>query len=71
MRAERLFRRLLKLFPAHCRGDFGDEMADVFRECRDVCRLGDAARGARRPRRPRAGVARRAGGSAAGAPRGM
>jgi len=44
MRAERLFRRLLKLFPAHFRGDFGDEMADVFREQhRDALRGGPMA----------------------------
>jgi putative ABC transport system permease protein len=29
-RAERVFRRLLRLFPAEFRGDFGDEMADAF-----------------------------------------
>jgi putative ABC transport system permease protein len=44
MRAERLFRRLLKLFPAHFRGDFGDEMADIFREQhRDALRGGSMA----------------------------
>src|SRR5262249_55553600 len=29
-RAERVFRRLLRLFPAEFRGDFGDEMAEAF-----------------------------------------
>ncbi len=29
-RAERMFRRLLHLFPAEFRGDFGDEMAQTF-----------------------------------------
>jgi putative ABC transport system permease protein len=29
-RAERMFRRLLRLFPAEFRGDFGDEMAETF-----------------------------------------
>jgi putative ABC transport system permease protein len=44
MRAERLFRRLLRLFPAHFRGDFGDEMTDVFREQhRDAVRGGPMA----------------------------
>jgi len=32
MRAERWFRRLLKLFPSGFRGDFGDEMTEVFRD---------------------------------------
>src|SRR6476661_7930198 len=30
VRAERLFRRLLRLFPAEFRGDFGDDMAQTF-----------------------------------------
>src|SRR5262245_3648806 len=44
MRAERLFRRLLKLFPSHFRGDFGDEMTEVFRDQhRDAIRGGPMA----------------------------
>jgi len=31
-RSVRLFRKLLKLFPAEFRGDFGEEMTDVFRD---------------------------------------
>ena len=31
---ERLYRALLRLFPAEFRGDFGDQMADDFREQR-------------------------------------
>jgi putative ABC transport system permease protein len=31
-RSDRLFRRLLRIFPAEFRGDFGDEMTDVFRD---------------------------------------
>jgi putative ABC transport system permease protein len=31
-RADRFFRQLLRLFPAEFRGDFGDEMAETFRE---------------------------------------
>ncbi|HYV20478.1 MAG TPA: ABC transporter permease [Verrucomicrobiae bacterium] len=34
-RGERFFRRLLRLFPAEFRGDFGDEMARTFRDQRD------------------------------------
>jgi putative ABC transport system permease protein len=33
-RADRFFRRLLRLFPADFRGDFGDEMAATFRDQR-------------------------------------
>src|ERR1700716_2505578 len=33
-RADRFFRRLLRLFPAEFRGDFGDEMAATFRDQR-------------------------------------
>src|SRR5262249_3334235 len=33
-RADRLFRALLRLFPAEFRGDFGDDMAATFREQR-------------------------------------
>src|SRR5438874_1168457 len=33
-RAERLFRRLLRLFPADFRGDFGDDMAATFNDQR-------------------------------------
>jgi len=33
-RSERLFRALLRLFPAEFRGDFGDEMTQTFREHR-------------------------------------
>src|SRR5262245_15558381 len=44
MPAERLFRRLLKLFPAFFRGDFGDEMTEVFRDQhRDAVRGGPMA----------------------------
>ncbi|HET8947386.1 MAG TPA: ABC transporter permease, partial [Candidatus Polarisedimenticolia bacterium] len=34
-RGERFFRRLLRLFPAEFRGDFGDEMTRTFRDQRD------------------------------------
>ncbi len=33
-RADRIFKRLLRLFPADFRGDFGDEMAETFRDQR-------------------------------------
>src|ERR1700704_2655552 len=33
-RADRIFRRLLRLFPAEFRGDFGDDMALTFRDQR-------------------------------------
>src|SRR5712692_5535591 len=33
-RADRIFRRLLRLFPAEFRGDFGDEMAAMFSDQR-------------------------------------
>jgi putative ABC transport system permease protein len=33
--SERLFRRLLRLFPAEFRGDFGDDMAATFNEQRN------------------------------------
>jgi predicted permease len=33
-RSDRIFRQLLRLFPAEFRGDFGTEMADTFREHR-------------------------------------
>jgi putative ABC transport system permease protein len=33
-RADRIFKRLLRLFPAEFRGDFGDEMAETFRDHR-------------------------------------
>ena len=33
-RADRIFRRLLRLFPAEFRGDFGDDMAATFRDQR-------------------------------------
>src|SRR3977135_3770907 len=42
-RAERLFRRLLRLFPADFRGDFGDDMAATFNDQRrDVLAQGDS-----------------------------
>jgi putative ABC transport system permease protein len=42
-RADRLFKRLLRLFPAEFRGDFGDEMADTFSDQRrDVLARGDS-----------------------------
>jgi len=31
-RSDRVFRQLLRLFPAEFRGDFGDEMTETFRE---------------------------------------
>jgi putative ABC transport system permease protein len=34
-RADRIFRRLLRLFPAEFRGDFGDDMTQTFKEQRD------------------------------------
>lgn len=34
-RADRIFRRLLRLFPADFRGDFGDDMAETFRAHRE------------------------------------
>jgi putative ABC transport system permease protein len=44
MRPERWFRRLLRLFPSDFRGDFGDEMTQVFRDQhRDAARGGAAA----------------------------
>jgi hypothetical protein len=43
-RGDRFFRRLLRLFPAEFRGDFGDDMARTFQEQReDVARRGGAA----------------------------
>src|SRR5229473_5179172 len=42
-RADRIFRRLLRLFPADFRGDFGDEMAATFKDQRrDVLAQGDS-----------------------------
>ena len=42
-RADRIFRRLLRLFPAEFRGDFGDEMTAAFRDQRrDVLARGGA-----------------------------
>jgi len=42
MSAERFFRRLLRLFPAEFRGDFGDDMVDTFEaQRRDVLARGD------------------------------
>src|SRR5262249_24038096 len=43
---ERIFRQLLRLFPADFRGDFGDEMAEAFREQREeaLARGGTMAR---------------------------
>src|SRR6476469_4434115 len=42
---ERLFRALLRLFPADFRGDFGDGMADDFRDQRaDASSARDTAR---------------------------
>src|SRR5712691_9584876 len=35
-RSDRLFRQLLRLFPAEFRGDFGDDMAQTFREHRQA-----------------------------------
>jgi putative ABC transport system permease protein len=44
MRPENLFRRLLRLFPSDFRGDFGDDMTDVFRDQhRDAVRGGPMA----------------------------
>jgi predicted permease len=43
-RSDRFFRRLLRLFPAEFRGDFGDEMTDMFRDQhRDAVRAGPMA----------------------------
>src|SRR5713226_1967058 len=42
-RADRIFRRLLRLFPADFRGDFGDDMAATFKDQRrDVLAQGDS-----------------------------
>jgi hypothetical protein len=42
-RADRIFRRLLRLFPADFRGDFGDDMAATFNDQRrDVLAQGDS-----------------------------
>ena len=42
-RADRFYKRLLRLFPADFRGDFGDDMSATFREQRrDVLAQGDA-----------------------------
>src|SRR6266545_28493 len=42
-RADRFFKRLLRLFPADFRGDFGDDMAETFSDQRrDVLARGDA-----------------------------
>jgi predicted permease len=35
-RSDRMFRRLLRLFPAEFRGDFGDDMTETFRDQRDA-----------------------------------
>src|SRR5258707_4795581 len=41
-RADRIYKRLLRLFPADFRGDFGDDMSATFREQRrDVVARGD------------------------------
>src|SRR5262249_41358609 len=45
-RAERIFRRLLGLFPADFRGDFGEDMAATFRDQRDSVLAGRGAAGA-------------------------
>src|SRR5262245_65069885 len=43
-RGDRFFQRLLRLFPAEFRGDFGDDMTRTFQEQRDdVARRGGAA----------------------------
>lgn len=43
-RADRIFRRLLRLFPSEFRGDFGDDMAETFRDQRlDTAATGGAA----------------------------
>ena len=43
MNGQRFFRRLIRLFPAEFRGDFGDEMLDTFEaQRRDVLARGDA-----------------------------
>src|SRR3977135_4201330 len=42
-RSDRFFRRLLRLFPADFRGDFGDDMAATFNDQRrDVLAQGDS-----------------------------
>src|SRR5438093_712531 len=42
-RCDRVFRRLLRLFPADFRGDFGDDMAATFNDHRrDVLAQGDS-----------------------------
>ena len=47
-RGDRFFRRLLRLFPAEFRGDFGDDMARTFQDQRDeVAARGDSASYAR------------------------
>ena len=35
-RSDRIFRRLLRLFPAEFRADFGDDMAETFRDHREA-----------------------------------
>ena len=35
-RSDRMFRRLLRLFPAEFRADFGDDMAETFRDHREA-----------------------------------
>jgi putative ABC transport system permease protein len=45
-RAERLFRRLLRLFPAEFRGDYGDDMAATFRDQRRAVLARDGRIGA-------------------------
>ena len=57
---ERLFRALLRLFPAEFRGDFGDDMADDFREQRLDAESGGAAPVARLWTRTALDIGRRA-----------
>ena len=45
-RAERVFRRLLRLFPAEFRGDYGDDMAATFRDQRRAVLARDGRVGA-------------------------
>jgi predicted permease len=42
-RSDRIFRRLLRLFPAEFRGDFGDDMTETFRDQREAVMHRDGA----------------------------
>jgi putative ABC transport system permease protein len=44
-RADRIFRRLLRLFPSEFRADFGDDMAETFRDHREAALKSGSIRG--------------------------